>query len=102
MEGREVECTPDAVIGREGTDIVLQDPEVSRRHAAIRVQGEDVAIEDLGSTNGTFVNDQRIEGTRALRDGDTVRFGNTVWRLRAPAAAQVASPQVTAPRAVPA
>jgi predicted component of type VI protein secretion system len=106
-EGREVEATPDAVIGREGTDVVLQDPEVSRRHAAIRVQGDGVAIEDLGSTNGTFVNDERIEGTRALRDGDTVRFGNTVWVLRAAAVSdatsvgQVAAPQVTAARPVP-
>jgi predicted component of type VI protein secretion system len=107
-EGREVPATPDAVIGREGTDIVLQDPEVSRRHAAIRVQGDGVSIEDLGSTNGTFVNDERIEGTRPLRDGDTVRFGNTVWVLRAPAVSgattvgQVAAPQVTAARPVPA
>ena len=107
-EGREVQATPDAVIGREGTDIVLQDPEVSRRHAAIRIHGQDVAIEDLGSTNGTFVNDERIEGTRALSDGDTVRFGNTVWVLRAPAVSgattvgQVAAPQVTSARPIPA
>jgi predicted component of type VI protein secretion system len=108
-EGREVEATPDAVIGREGTDVVLQDPEVSRRHAAIRVQADGVAIEDLGSTNGTFVNDQRIEGLRPLSDGDVVRFGNTVWRLRAPVAAgattvgqvQAAPPQVTSARPVP-
>jgi predicted component of type VI protein secretion system len=110
MEGREVEATPDAVIGREGVEIVLADPEVSRRHAAIRVQGDSVSIEDLGSTNGTFVNDRRIQGTVALNDGDTVRFGNTVWRLRVSAEVdagatrigQVAAPQVTAARAVPA
>jgi hypothetical protein len=102
-QGREVEAVPGAVIGREGTDIVLPDPEVSRRHAAIRVDGESVAIEDLGSTNGTFVNDERITGTRVLSDGDSVRFGNTVWRLRAAAVADVpvATPQVTAARAVP-
>src|SRR5215218_8299139 len=88
MEGREVEATPGAVIGREGTDIVLPDPEVSRRHAAIREHGDGVAIEDLGSTNGTFVNDRRIEGLEPLKDGDSVRFGNTVWRLRAPVAAE--------------
>jgi hypothetical protein len=109
MEGREIEATPGAVIGREGVEIVVADPEVSRRHAAIREHGEGVAIEDLGSTNGTFVNDQRIEGLQALSDGDTVRFGNTVWRLSAPAPAdagatqigQVAAPQVTAARAIP-
>src|SRR3954452_13865791 len=103
-EGREVEVTPGAVIGREGTDIVLPDPEVSRRHAAIRVDAEVVAIEDLGSTNGTFVNDERITGTRSLRDGDTVRFGNTVWRVRAPLApaGAGAAPQVPAAHPVPA
>jgi predicted component of type VI protein secretion system len=109
MEGREVEATADAVIGREGTDIVLADPEVSRRHAAIRVTGVGVAIEDLGSTNGTYVNNERIQGTRELKEGDEIRFGNTVWRLQGVAAAnggatrvgQVAAPQVTAARAVP-
>jgi predicted component of type VI protein secretion system len=107
MEGREVEATPDAVIGREGTDIVLADPEVSRRHAAIRVQAGGVAIEDLGSTNGTFVNDRRIQGLQSLSNGDSVRLGNTVWRLRVTAAAGATNvgpaqpPQVTAARPVP-
>jgi FHA domain len=85
--GRRVEAIADVVIGREGCDVVLADPEVSRRHALVRVvAGGGVAIEDLGSTNGTFVNERRVEGVVALRDGDSVRFGNTVWRLRAPAA----------------
>jgi predicted component of type VI protein secretion system len=111
MEGREVEATPGAVIGREGTDIVLADPEVSRRHAAIREHGAGVAIEDLGSTNGVFVNDRKVEGLQPLTDGDTVRLGNTVWRVGAPAtadtgatrigSAQAATPQVTAARAIP-
>jgi predicted component of type VI protein secretion system len=110
MEGREVDAVPDAVIGREGTDIVLADPEVSRRHAAVRSHEGGIAIEDLGSTNGTFVNDRRVSGTVALSDGDIVRLGNTVWRVKAPVAAagatmvgQVppAAPQVTAARPVP-
>jgi hypothetical protein len=110
MEGREIEATPDAVIGREGTDVVVADPEVSRRHAVIRVHGDSVSIEDLGSTNGTYVNDGRIQGTVALSDGDTVRFGNTVWRLRVTAVADSgatrigqapAAPEVTAARAIP-
>jgi predicted component of type VI protein secretion system len=113
MEGRELQPEDGAVIGREGTDIVLADPEVSRRHAAIRGQDAGAAIEDLGSTNGTFVNDERIEGVCALRDGDVVRLGNTVWRVRASATADagagataigqvpVGAPQVTAARPVP-
>jgi predicted component of type VI protein secretion system len=89
----------------------LMDPEVSRRHAVIRDQGG-LAIEDLGSTNGTFVNDQRITVVTVLREGDVVRLGNTVWAIRsnAPAAqatsigqvpAAAAGPDVTAPHAIP-
>jgi hypothetical protein len=107
MEGREHTLVADIVIGREGCDVVLADPEVSRRHAALRHTGSGPAVEDLGSTNGTFVNGERIEGTRVLADGDVVAFGNTEWVLRAAAAANagagaVASPQVTAARSIPA
>lgn len=85
MAGRELLAEPGLVIGREGTDIVLADPEVSRRHAVIREHAGAIAIEDLGSTNGTFVNDRRISEAEPLRDGDVVRLGKTVWRVRAPA-----------------
>jgi predicted component of type VI protein secretion system len=112
MEGREVEAVADAVIGREGTDIVVADPEVSRRHAAIRQHGDGIAIEDLGSTNGTLVNGDKVKGLQPLNDGDSVRVGNTVFRVRveAPAAdsgatmvgnVQSGAPQVTAARAIP-
>jgi predicted component of type VI protein secretion system len=110
MEGREVAATVGAVLGREGTDIVLADPEVSRRHAQVREHGGGVAIEDLGSTNGTFVNDRKVEGVQPLNDGDELRLGNTVFRVRAAAPdtgataignVQVGAPQVTAARAVP-
>src|SRR3954467_5884620 len=111
MEGREVDATPGAVIGREGVEIVLADPEVSRRHAAIRRSGAGVAIEDLGSTNGTFVNDRRITGGGVRSAGDAVRFGNAVWRLRAPAPepagamrlgqVHAAPPEVTTARPMP-
>src|SRR5436309_15551139 len=100
-EGREHQLAPGATIGREGCDLVLPDPEVSRRHAAIRAAGGGLAVEDLDSTNGTFVNDERIEGTRELKDGDVVRIGNTALRIRAttPAthvgAAGAGAPQVT-------
>src|SRR5215207_5494051 len=103
MDGRELKLEADATIGREGCDVVLPDPEVSRRHAALRMTGSGPAVEDLGSSNGTFVNAQRIEGVRQLNEGDVVRFGNTEWELRgAPVAgAGVAAPQVTAARPVP-
>src|SRR3954451_10744754 len=114
MEGREQTLEPGATIGREGCDVNLMDPEVSRHHAAIRDQGGSLAIEDLGSTNGTFVNGTRITAVTVLKPGDEVRLGNTVWSLRSSAPADngagatsvgtpaAAAPQVTAARAVPA
>jgi hypothetical protein len=102
MDGREHAIDSEATVGREGCDIVLPDPEVSRRHAAVRATAAGPAVEDLGSSNGTFVNGVRIEGTRQLADGDRVRFGNTEWELRATATAHLRAPQVTASRAIPA
>jgi pSer/pThr/pTyr-binding forkhead associated (FHA) protein len=68
-------------IGRDGCDINLADPEVSRRHAVIRADdaGAPAAIEDLGSRNGTWVNDRRVDAPTPLRAGDVVKIGNTVW-----------------------
>jgi hypothetical protein len=55
--------------------IVLDDSTVSRQHAWIKVQGEDWVVFDVGSANGTFVNDERVEEPRLLKSGDVVRFG---------------------------
>jgi hypothetical protein len=71
------------VVGRvgaaEGTDISMQDPTISSRHAAMVVDASSgsIVVEDTGSTNGTFVNDEHIgfNGRRELRDGDRLRFG---------------------------
>ena len=81
IEGLERPATPGTTIGRAGCDVELNDPDVSRRHAVVRRVDRGLAVEDLGSTNGTFVNDQRISGIAELAPGDRVRFGNTVWRL---------------------
>jgi S-DNA-T family DNA segregation ATPase FtsK/SpoIIIE len=48
-------------IGRSGCDVVLDDAELSRRHAKIRIHGATATLEDLGSTNGTFVGSERVE-----------------------------------------
>lgn len=73
-----------AGIGRsENSDIFLVDPSVSRNHATVKVENGVVEVADLGSTNGTFVNGERIVGTRRLVSGDVLTFGNTQMRLEA-------------------
>ncbi len=70
LEGQEV------VLGRASTcDITLPEPEISRRHARLVFQAGGYAVEDLGSTNGTFVNEQRVVGPHPLRPGDRIRLG---------------------------
>ncbi len=69
-------------IGRSaGNELVLADPEVSRRHVRVLRRADGYAVEDIGSTNGTFVNGQRISHLTLLQDGDTIDLGDTV-RLR--------------------
>lgn len=64
------------VLGRsEDSDIFLNDVTVSRKHAEISVKGNKVTIRDLDSLNGTFVNNQLIEGEHSLKDGDIVQIG---------------------------
>jgi DNA-binding winged helix-turn-helix (wHTH) protein len=66
LVGRSIEC-----------GVRLESTDVSRRHARIIVRDDTAAIEDLGSTNGTFVNGVRAAGPVALSDGATVAFGAT-------------------------
>ena len=74
-------------VGRDPDNIiVLSDPQVSRHHATFFWQGGVYYVQDHGSANGTFVDEQRISGTVPLRDGVTVRMGDTVFDVRLPAA----------------
>ena len=79
--GRRIELGVEVVIGRQDADLVLKDPEVSRRHAVLRRSGESVVIEDLGSTNGTFVKGERIRSPITVGPGDQVRVGRTTLEI---------------------
>src|SRR5688572_4483251 len=69
------------VIGRGGElDIVLVEDMVSRKHAKITTQGGKIVIQDLGSTNGTFVNGEKIKRAR-LKEGDRVLIGTSILKL---------------------
>ncbi len=66
-------------IGRDVTnDVIISDPEISRHHARLIRTANGYAIEDLRSTNGTFVNRQRISSLQQLYDGDVLGLGETV------------------------
>jgi pSer/pThr/pTyr-binding forkhead associated (FHA) protein len=70
---------PSYMIGREaGNDIVIEDPQVSRRHAQLTRQGNSYLIEDVGSTNGTYVNGKRVMAPTLLSNGDMVGLADTV------------------------
>jgi hypothetical protein len=69
-------------IGRHASnEITLPDPKVSRHHASVWTKGDSCYVRDEGSTNGTFVNDERIAGTSELRPGDTLRVGSASFTV---------------------
>jgi len=110
--GQSVGVTGELVIGRENADLTIDDAEVSRRHVAVRLEGGQLEVEDLGSANGTFVNGSRIEGPVKVGGGAKIRVGRTEFEVRGvvptrgekhdstqAAASPIADPQAT--RATP-
>jgi pSer/pThr/pTyr-binding forkhead associated (FHA) protein len=76
--GRIVEVHGELTVGRDpGCVLRLDDPKVSRRHATLSAGPGFLTIRDEGSLNGTWVNDGRIAGSRALAAGDRVRIGGS-------------------------
>jgi hypothetical protein len=66
------------VLGRgERAEIRLDDPFASARHALVYEQGNAIVIEDLGSTNGTYLNEELLQTARPLHPGDRVRIGDS-------------------------
>ena len=82
-EPRRLEVASRAVIGRGDADIMIDDPQMSRRHALVRVAGAEFEIEDLGSQNGTWVNGRRAHTATLLHPGDVVVLGRTVLEVEA-------------------
>src|SRR3954470_21732981 len=84
--GRTLSLSASGIVGRDsGTEFAIADTELSRRHARLVVEGGDVTIEDLGSTNGTFVNGRPVAGPQRLEPGDRIGLGSTVMGLVADA-----------------
>ena len=73
---------PKVLLGRHDADITLDDSEVSRKHCALEVHGSTAMLADLGSTNGTFVDDEKIE-THELHHMSEFRLGSTVMMFSA-------------------
>jgi hypothetical protein len=88
--GRQVQLESVVDVGREASlPLHLEDDaQVSRRHARFTAQGGRAIVEDLGSTNGTYVNEQPIHSPRSLNPGDRVRIGLSVIELRSAAQVQ--------------
>src|ERR1035438_2061100 len=83
--GKLLSVDADLLIGRQAPEDEGRlggDPKISRRHARVsRGANRQLAIEDLGSANGTFVNDERIDAPRTLEVGDVIRVGETVLQV---------------------
>ena len=69
------------VIGREQGDLPLRDGRISRNHAEVELEGTRYVVRDLGSTNGTMLNGERLQGERILQDGDKILLGQTVIKF---------------------
>ena len=81
--GAELPLEGELTLGRDpSSGFEIDDPGVSRRHAAVRIIGDEARIEDVGSANGTYVNGERIEASTALADGDVIQLGSTVFDVK--------------------
>ena len=75
--GMAYDVSEGATLGRGNVEIRLDDPFASSRHARIVRQGQTVVIEDLGSTNGTYLNEEPLKGPQPLHPEDRIRIGDS-------------------------
>ena len=81
LTGQRLEVVSAITLGRGEADVVIDDPEISRRHAILRACVGYIEIEDLDSLNGTWVNGSRISQSVRLEPGDAIRLGRTVLEV---------------------
>ncbi|HEY4829794.1 MAG TPA: FHA domain-containing protein [Solirubrobacteraceae bacterium] len=98
--GQTVDIEGEIVIGREDTDLAIDDGEMSRRHAVVRRHANRLQVEDLGSTNGTFVDGTRIAEPTLLGGGAEIKVGTTVLVVEGVLPVSEAGGDVAAPRNV--
>lgn len=97
ITGQEITIDRDMLVGRhQDADLLLQAAEISRRHAALLLKDQLLWVQDLNSSNGTFVNDIRIEQEKQLHDGDIVQFASFKFSVLAPAQKITDLPEVEA------
>jgi len=83
QKGRSFELNGELTVGRAaGCQVALEDNYVSQLHARVFTRDGGVWVEDHGSTNGTYLNDQRVSAPLALRRGDQLKVGSTVMELK--------------------
>lgn len=86
ITGQEISIDRDMLVGRhQAADIVLQAAEISRKHAAFLLKDQALWVQDLGSSNGTFLNDVRLETEAEVKEGDIVQFASLKFSVLAPA-----------------
>ena len=86
-QGKSFELAGIVVLGRDpSVGIVLDDPEVSRRHVSMSTEDDRIEVKDLDSMNGTWIAGERIEAPSYVSEGDKVRVGHTVLQVVGPAA----------------
>jgi pSer/pThr/pTyr-binding forkhead associated (FHA) protein len=79
LVGRRYEIDRELIIGGRDANLTIPDEQASPRHAALRIVGGELQLEDLGSSDGTWVDGERIEEPVILRDGVTLRVGTTTF-----------------------
>jgi pSer/pThr/pTyr-binding forkhead associated (FHA) protein len=78
--GRQTPLEGSIEIGREAsTGLHIDDEQASRRHTRVTAEGDHALVEDLGSTNGTYLNEELLEGPRPLHPGDRIRIGDSAF-----------------------